>query len=116
MRLIDADALRERFDNEIPVRPISLTYNKGDVIRAISDAPTVGGWISVKDRLPEDGVTVLVAVNVDFHLGFITRIVETAMVVDGAFCGGGYDRFIGGPCDTEITHWAEMPDLPEVGK
>ena len=61
-------------------------------------------------------MTVLVAVNVDFHLGFITRIVETAMVVDGAFCGGGYDRFIGGPCDTEITHWAEKPDLPEVGK
>ena len=54
-RLIDADALKKRLDDEVPIRPISLTYNKEDVIRAVLDAPTVGSWISVKDRLPEPG-------------------------------------------------------------
>ena len=35
-------------------------------------------WISVKDRLPEEGVLVLVAFDVDFGLGE-TRQVDTAM-------------------------------------
>ena len=64
MRLIDADALRERIDKEIPISPISHTYNKEDVIRAVLEAPTVGGWICltghITDVMPEDGVFVLV--------------------------------------------------------
>jgi len=49
MRLIDADALREATQH-------SAWINWKDV----EDAPTIGGWISVKDRLPEDEGDVLV--------------------------------------------------------
>lgn len=46
MRPIDADVLKEDltrfYDNEVTARDL------------IDDQPTIGGWISVKDRLPED--------------------------------------------------------------
>ncbi len=61
MRLIDADALKNmRFscgmhdDNYIVYVPMR------EVNENIDKAPTIGGWISVKDRLPEDEGDVLV--------------------------------------------------------
>ena len=40
-RLIDADALLNRFNTEIPIRPVSLTYDMGTVLKAVMDSPTV---------------------------------------------------------------------------
>ena len=53
MRLIDADALLNAYDAQHKGTP-------GAARRLIETAPTVGGWISVKDRLPEDEGDVLV--------------------------------------------------------
>ena len=57
-RLIDADALRQTFQRWANVPE----YNEAErhIIRAamiaVDDCPTIGGWISVKDRLPgKDG-------------------------------------------------------------
>lgn len=61
-------------------------------------------WISVKDRLPEPFVSVLVYMPVEkplptVHEGFIKK--------DGCWWYAGYfDR------TPEITHWAEMPEPP----
>lgn len=55
MRLIDADALLE----ELPVHPdggMRSVKEEGLMIRVrqtVKEAPTIGGWISVKDRLPD---------------------------------------------------------------
>lgn len=46
MRLIDADALLAAYDAQHEGAP-------GKARKLIENAPTVGGWISVKDRLPE---------------------------------------------------------------
>ena len=63
MRLIDADRL-------LSAKMKSKYYHlpNGDVAIPIIDiehAPTISGWISVKDRLPRDQDTVIVAINDD---------------------------------------------------
>lgn len=60
-RLIDADAMR---DNLLWCKSQSSSYDNhwDDVIERLDAQPTVGGWISVKDRLPEEQIPVLVYV------------------------------------------------------
>ena len=41
MRLIDADALRESLDKNMPQSILMQTYNREDIIRTILDAPTI---------------------------------------------------------------------------
>lgn len=69
MRTIDADTLKKdlgmgdrcedcpRDARECQYEPI---YTRMDVCGLIDDAPTVGGWISVKDRMPENNKDVLI--------------------------------------------------------
>ena len=58
MRMIDADAL-ERVIMTMPDEELceDCCYN---VVNAIDEAPTVGGWISVKDRLPEEQEQIII--------------------------------------------------------
>ena len=60
MRLIDADALLQnmRFSRGINDELI-IHVPLYEVTLNIEKAPTVGGWISVKDRLPEPGIDAL---------------------------------------------------------
>jgi hypothetical protein len=55
MRLIDADALINDVDGDL-LDGIA----EARAIEKIENAPTIGGWISVKDGLPEDEGDVLV--------------------------------------------------------
>ena len=57
MRLIDGDKLLRRYDEEHEGEP-------GRARKLIEEAPTVGGWISVKDRMPESGKHVLVTCEI----------------------------------------------------
>lgn len=106
MRPIDADALRDAID-EIPYDSVTWqTVAKGDVIGAIMDAPTVGGWISVQDRLPKERGrylcwfgknTLCVGADIATYLpewhGF--GILESDTVLQN------------------ITHWMPLPEPPE---
>ena len=58
MRLIDADALREDMQWAIDHGMYDKPY---DYLAEIDDAPTVGEWIPVSERLPEIGQKVLVS-------------------------------------------------------
>ena len=62
MRLIDVDALKKELrmadrceDCERNARDCQYVYGhtRMDICEMLDDAPTVGGWISTKDRLPE---------------------------------------------------------------
>ena len=62
MRLIDADALKKEWSMgdvcEMCVQDTrkcgnDYCFSRMDVCGMIDDAPTVGGWISVKDRMPD---------------------------------------------------------------
>lgn len=65
MRLIDADALKEklgegpvsRLDDPVTTQAI---YDWREFMTLINDAPTVRGWVSVKDRLPDETEDVII--------------------------------------------------------
>lgn len=69
MRLIDADALDAAFTDLRFSADGTLAHwgdrpdwclHGSEVEKLIENAPTIGGWTSVKDRLPEDEEDVLV--------------------------------------------------------
>lgn len=108
MRLIDADALKKNWgmaneceDCQRDARDCryGMVLTRMDVCEMLDEAPTVGGWISVKERMPERGNTCLV---------WLRGGGMTFMVFDGS-------RFVGGSAysDDRITHWMLLPGAPE---
>ena len=99
MRLIDADALKKDltrfYDNEVTAKEL------------IDEQPTVGGWISVKDRLPAYSGNVLVCTT----RGYIANVSYSKKW--DAF--NHYD-ILGDPGENalwDVTHWMPLPELPE---
>ena len=103
MRLIDADALDMAF-TQARFNPDGSIYHWGDrkdwcmngqeVEDLIASQPTVGGWISVKDRLPESGKSVLVSCQIKLmsgkHKYYVCEAMYTALKTVSA---GAYDAF-----------------------
>lgn len=116
MRPIDAGALRVRLDTEVPCFPLYQTYNKEDVIRAVMDAPTIGGWISVKDRMPDkSGTYKLLSGNGDEFYAEYDPCADDGKCFGWwheYFCGGGY---IGTEFEVanDVTYWMPLPEPPE---
>ena len=110
MRLIDADALKNmRFscgmhdDDYVVYAPIR------EVMKNIDKAPTVNGWISVKDRLPDK--------NGQYLCWFGKNIVAKGMAIVTylemwqAF--GSLESLENYP---NVTHWMPLPEPPEEEK
>ena len=107
MRMIDADAFREEYalaercedcprcgkkDCDYP------NYSARDFCGWLDDAPTIGGWISVSDRLPDNNSTVLAWESQGF------AFVDT----------WEYGSFkVGDNNGANITHWMPLPEPPE---
>ncbi len=111
MRLIDADALKEDltrfYDNEVTARDL------------IDEQPTVGGWISVKDRLPEERINPLTQ---DFQnvicfceFGGMPKHTDIRVYGFGKRAWENEPHFWHGPqiIDGVITHWMPLPDTPK---
>ena len=71
--------------------------------RQEQESKPLNGWISVKDKLPEDQVEVLV----------LTRSMKGMRNVDKGYWS--IDHFIHRGC-AQVTHWMPMPELPEREK
>lgn len=97
MRLIDADALRNIFAGQPPEY-----YATGYLIGLIDRLPTVSGWVSVKERLPdEDGSTLICTKN---------GKVCTARFYKRQ---GGWNAYAG----RNAAYWKPLPEPPkEVSK
>ena len=120
MRLIDGDALLEEMVGITDGwrKPANDWKWYED---SVKNAPTVGVWISVRDRMPEelpwDAKYVLVAFYVEMEDGRI--IIPESPVI------GKYDRFdkswrlIGLVEDMQkrikVTHWMTLPEQPKAG-
>jgi hypothetical protein len=116
--MIDADALERKLmvmpDEELCE---DCCYN---VINEIDKMPTVGGWISVKDRLPDAaGVEVLVLAHNNYYDTYVMFI---AFLAYGEIKWCTYDTTkmtLERPTDNTvnerltITHWMPLPELPE---
>jgi len=124
MRLIDADTL----DNRI----LTTTYTEKNfwalnlLSGYVKEAPTIGGWISVKDRMPAETHSIFfpwygkqkwssamwkeqsdkVLVTVAFKDG--TRFVTTGETHDGV-----WHTSISRTLEPEVTHWMPLPEPPE---
>lgn len=97
MRLIDADALYAKL-NDMTVFGETFITAVEFAKRVIQDAPTIGGWISVKNRLPKTGTLALVFGSA----GAMTvgrYIAANEWLVPGIF--------------SAITHWMPLPEPPE---
>lgn len=94
MRLVDADALiREFIAGDL--------YHAGDIEEKIDNTPTVGRWINVKDRMPENRQHVLVFLK-ESSITLIDWMIHGKWVVTGVHGG-------------TITHWMPLPEPPKEG-
>lgn len=135
MRLIDADALDMAFTNLRFNKDMSLTHwgdrkdwclHGHEVEKLIYDAPTIDGWISVKDDMPKEHPSIFapyygtekwnsamwrnesdrVLVAIRFPDG--TRTVDKGRLQDGVWKTG-----VSPVLPQEVTHWAMWPEPPK---
>lgn len=121
MRPIDANTLKAEFTGNF-----QNEYAKAEIHALIDLAPTIGGWISVKDSLPEempsifnslygtehwrdsmwrmDSRKVIVAITLPDR----SRIVNTARTHDGEWYTD-----VARVLNPVVTHWMPLPELPE---
>jgi len=114
MRQIDADALI--YDLTEMVRHSTGEYKHGiDAARLVAmEAPIIGGWISVKDRLPthNDRVPVLYRFKADNMRDGL--YVSMLWYVREPFCGDEpphWERI--GNIEYEVLYWFELPEPPK---
>lgn len=111
MRPIDADELVKRTEefkcdwNE-KTAPYSWNHAYDSFIDIIDEQPTVGDWISVKDRLPERGGT---------YLCFQPLAASFCMVntYRWSTTNNGWRGAQIGSVITGITHWMPLPEPPK---
>lgn len=110
MRLIDADA----FDNVLKDAQTECQKNGGNFrfgvlnnVRAnLAKAPTVGGWISVKDRLPEEKLGACIVYD-----GFKVQHADH-YIIHGEHFWDTPDCYESEEI-TGVTHWMPLPKPPE---
>ena len=112
MRLIDADKLIRSIDKIQTLTGLGLqpVITIADVKELINAMPTVGGWISVKDKMPM----------------LVETVLFTGKRYDGGWLGTKRGYFDGTEwyaddagtiyATTTVTHWMPLPKPPEVSE
>ena len=157
MRLIDADALMmhladikltespDERDNSYYKRDRQLAVMVGIEYAedAVKEAPTIGGWVSVKDRMPETGKHVLASCEIRLIYGGKKRYVCEAFYAakhslpegkypedDECFdydeeedayylkegwyeCIHNWDEYSSVVIEDFVTHWMSLPEPPK---
>ena len=111
-RLIDADALIKEID-KLRANTVGTVIAKQAIRRMVEIAPTVqtfGGWLSVKDRLPENGQNILVA-SAKTGTQYVSHKDLIYFDPDGNACvpTSYLQTFV-------FTHWAPLPEPPKEDK
>jgi hypothetical protein len=126
MRLIDADAMKEEWkmgdvceECKQDVRQCGNDYcfTRMDVCGMLDDTQTIGGWISVKDKLPENN-TVCLTYSPKGKMRVAEAFLPSSLPnskYDPMECwwsthGAGGTRFVA------VTHWMPLPEPPKEVK
>lgn len=122
MRLIDADAL-------LSERMRSMYYHlpNGDTAVPLIDiehAPTIGGWISVKDDLPKERDSIFAdfkhlskhmwAKESDKVIVYVRFPDGTGTSTEGRLQDGKWWTRVSPMLEPVVTHWMPFPEPPEV--
>lgn len=126
MRLIDADKLMLSLnDNYLANSPTgnetlavqdyreSMCEGLEIAMATVEGAPTVGGWISVKERMPEEKEN---PYTQDYQE--VLCVLKTRFGTDVRVYKFGKGHFWNGPqeIDRMISHWMPFPELPKDGE
>lgn len=105
------DKYKVRVDGHTVYTPPSLSQSNpeawllGNVVDKLAEYENTQQWVSVKDSLPKKETLVLcVDTNGRVFVGHQLRLFK-----DTAFCLSPYTVH-----SHEVTHWANIPELPEV--
>ena len=109
MRLIDADALIDYCNNLK-----NKTIDANDIARF----PTAGGWISVKDRLPDKQIPVIVYVppyrsDNEKYIWHVGMAYYTYSARGGYWAGTDGNVYGAIGIIHEPTHWMPIPEPPK---
>lgn len=109
MRLIDADALLEKFNRKADIwTALTDEDTAGDfafyckLADAVEEMPTIGGWISVNDKLPDDTAK-----------GRLYLVVNNGNVDVGIF---HYGLWLLPTNNVNVSHWMPFPEAPKEGE
>lgn len=130
MRSINADALKIALDTFATLVGFRGVYDRGQVMECIDAAPTIGGWISVKDDMPKEHPSIFAPwyggsqwkkamwrkESDSVLLAYKTPdtgayVIKEGRTHDGKFYSGNI--VLDNNC--EVTHWMEMPKPPKEG-
>ena len=121
MRLIDADALNKILgfaknckECKFGKNCINETFSVYGICTALTDALTIGGWISVKDKLPANGAFCLT-----YSPNGKMRVAEA--FIPSSIPNSTYDKMecwwlthgSGGQHFVAVTHWMPLPEPPK---
>lgn len=113
MRPIDADALVYELTEMVRHSTGEYKYGIDAARRVVVEAPTVGGWISVKDRLPENNAVCLTYSpkgRMRVAQAFLPSSIPNSKY-DPMECWwsihGDRSRFVA------VTHWMPLPEPPQ---
>ena len=127
-RLIDADALINEAGKLWSDMPDGEELSK-ELMKAINHAPTIGGWISVKDRLPEENTAVNIVWKNTEPVSYYEHIKGKPFEATGVYFRGKWYWWSSvvqdylaeyGICEADemdkaivVTHWQSIPKPPE---
>ena len=120
-KFVVQDSCGDGYALEFAYGIVDLIDDNGHVVTEFDwdDFPHTRKWISVKDRLPEDGQEVLVIshgwderlvyigehTRIESETSWLTGI--TSKASDWLLQGWSYLR------EPQVTHWMPLPELPE---
>ena len=122
MRTIDADYVISALSifNDREHGSEHFIYGIETAKEIVGNAPTIGGWINVKDRLPEKEGRYLVLTSGIFGIKIAMFTMSLKRHFDYMFEDGEPDRPGFYDWDSEddwiedgVTHWMDLPALPK---
>lgn len=123
MRLINADALKIALDTFAPLVGFRGVYDRSQVMECIDAAPTIDGWISVKDDMPKEHNSIFAnythlskhmwAKESDNVIVYVRFPDGTGRSTEGRLQDGKWWTRISPTLEPTVTHWMPMPEPPK---